>query len=178
MFSVTLEFLYYFYSTPDGCQSLTHVKIYLSVKNRLFMWRDFMSRKISTSEALAEVLFMHFGVRDAKELVLRPLVFDVRLLTVLCENISVPFKGTLYTHIQAVSTVDESLLLWLGCPLLMHFRKAEFGFDAKLQCGKIYYDRHGLRPIVECLDSEKKTRIHHAVKCSIEIDMGSTVHPR
>ena len=116
---------------------------------------------IQAENALTEVLMKHFGVSDAKDLVLCPLTLDIKSLTVLHENFSVPFKITLHTHIQAVSTVDDTVLLWLGHTLPLHFRTQEFGFDARVSCGKIFYDEHGFRLIFEGLDAARKLRIHH-----------------
>lgn len=130
---------------------------------------------IRPSDALAEVLLKHFGVRDAKDLVLCPLTLDIKSLAVLYENISAPFKMTHYTHIQAVSTVDGTVLLWMGHALPLHFRTQEFGFDAHLTCGKIFYDIHGFQLIFEGLDVARKLRIHPVHKVTVTVD---TKNPR
>lgn len=131
-----------------------------------------------SKDGVANVLFKHFGIYEAKELLLRPLTLDIKKLTVECGNTSAPFKSTLYTHIQAISAVDDTVLLWLGCRLPMHFREQEFGFHADLSCEKIFYDIHGLRPVFEGLDATRKLRIHHHVQVSVEIDLTTQVNPR
>lgn len=122
------------------------------------------------TDTLAEVLMKHFGVSNAKDLVLCPLTLDIKSLAILYENISAPFKMTHYTHIQAVSTVDGTVLLWMGHTLPLHFRTQEFGFDAQLACGKIFYDIHGFQLIFEGLDAARKLRIHPGHKVTVTVD--------
>lgn len=132
----------------------------------------------SLDDGVANVLFRHFGIYEAKELVLRPLTLDIKKLVVECGSISAPFKTTLYTHIQAVSTVDDTVLLWLGQRLPLTFREQEFGFDAEISCGKIFYDIHGLRPVFEGLDPTRKLRIHHHMKFEVAVDLSICINPR
>ena len=128
-------------------------------------------------DAIAKVLFRHFGIYEAGDLLLKRITLDIKKLTVECGNISAPFKSKLHTHIQAVSTVDDSVLLWLGCRLPLHFREKEFGFHADISCGKIFYDIHGLRPIFEGLDPARKLRINPYFQFEVAVYLSHTVHP-
>lgn len=121
-------------------------------------------------DVLTEILQKHFGVSDIKDLVLCALTLDVKSLVVQYENISVPFTVALHTHIQAVSTVDDTVLLWLGHTFPLHIRTQEFGFDALITCGKILYDAHGFRLIFEGLDSSRKLDIHHQCGATVTIE--------
>jgi hypothetical protein len=130
-----------------------------------------------SGDGIVNVLLKHFGIYEAGDLVLRRISLDIKKLTVECGNVSAPFKTKFYTHVQAVNIVDDTLLLWLGCRLPLHFRENEFGFNAEISCGKIFYDIHGLRPIFEGLDPARKLRINPNIQCEVIVYFADDTHP-
>ncbi len=104
--------------------------------------------------------FAHLQISRYHELHRRAIELYFRVLTVSflkAEIIVQPQKY--YTAIVAVAEVREQIILWLEKPIVLTFKKAQYGFDAQLTCSSVLCMENNLLPIFESSESELGVRI-------------------
>ncbi len=102
----------------------------------------------------------HLGIDSYRDLRERNLELDLRILTVAYENAEVMVQPQRhFTTVMAVGEVREQIILWLEKPIVLSFRKAQFGFDARLTCAMVLCMKDNMLPIFESSDAESGVRI-------------------
>ena len=115
---------------------------------------------IPRTEDVIKKHFAHLEITSYRGLRKRDIELHFRVLTVAYQNAEVmvqPQKH--FTSIVAVAEVREQIILWLEKPIVLTFRKAQFGFDARLTCATILCMEENLLPIFESNDAELGVRI-------------------